>query len=244
MCKSGRVKGSHPLNSNGTKQAVGKGEPSLGSGSPSSTAIDLPANTTNQMTFEKLPRESNKAFAAFRVYLELGPQRSLALTAAKVGKSKVLMERWSRKYDWPGRVAAHAGYVAQVERETIEALAREKAIEWMKVHEDQRIQEWNARTRTLKLAEKIIARWERNEGKAGTLEGIARLLELASKLGRLASGMEGDVTTKDETTVRIDVTLALEKVYGVAAPPANIGSATQVVDVEATPVEPKQLEGK
>lgn len=238
MCESTRVKGSHPLNSNGTKQAIGKGEPSLGSGFPSSTAVDLPANTTNQMTFEKLPRESNKAFAAFRVYLELGPQRSLALTASKVGKSKVLMERWSRKYDWPGRVAAHAAYAGQIEREVIEGLAREKAIEWMKVFEDQRIAEWNARTRALKLAEKVIARWEKNENRVGTLEGIARLLELASKLGRLASGMEGDSSTKDETTVRIDVTLALEKVYSAAPPPGT------VVDVEASPVEPKQLEGK
>ena len=238
MCKSTSVKVPHPLNSNGTNQAVGKGEPSLGSGSPSSTAIDLPANTTSQMTFEKLPRESNKAFAAFRVYLELGPQRSLALTAAKVGKSKVMMERWSRKYDWPGRVAAHAAYAGQIEREVIEGLAREKAIEWMKVFEDQRIAEWNARTRALKLAEKVIARWEKNENRVGTLEGIARLLELASKLGRLASGMEGDTGGKEETAVRIEVTLALEKVYGAVQPAGN------VVDVEATPVEPKQLEGK
>ena len=189
------------------------------------------------LEFEQLPRESNKAFAAFRVYLEMGPQRSLARTAAKVGKSKVLMERWSRRYDWPGRVTAHGAYVAQVEREVIEGLAREKAIEWMKVHEDQRIEEWKARCRALRLAEKVITRWEKSEGKAGTLEGIARLLELASKLGRLASGMEVDAGPKEETAVRIEVTLALEKIYGPSQPAGN------VVEVEATPVEPKQLEG-
>ena len=39
-------------------------------------------------------------------------------------------------------------------------------------------------------------------------------------------------------SVRIEVTLALEKVYGAVQPAGN------VVDVEATPDEPKQLEGK
>lgn len=31
------------------------------------------------MAFEQQPRESEKAFAAFKTYLELGPERSLAL---------------------------------------------------------------------------------------------------------------------------------------------------------------------
>ena len=196
------------------------------------------------LEFEQLPREGNKAFAAFRVYLEMGPQRSLALTAAKLGKSKVLMERWSRRHDWIGRVTAHGAYAAQVERETIESLAREKAIEWMKVHEDQRIQEWNARCRALRLAEKIMTRWEKNEGKAGTLEGIARLLELASKLGRLASGMETDGLTVREggiTAVRIEVTVALEKIYGQPLPNELLAegqsSPPAIVEVEAVPVE-------
>ena len=171
--------------------------------------------------FDRLPRESVKAFSAFRAYLDLGPERSLATVAAKVGKSKVMMERWSRKYDWCGRVAAHVGYVAEVERLAIEGLAREKAVKWEKVHEDQRIAEWTARNRLVKLAERVIARWEKNEAKAGTLEGIARVLELASKLGRLASGMDGhgvDGVGKAGPAVRVEVSLALDKIYGEPLP--------------------------
>ena len=44
------------------------------------------------LKFEQLPREGTKAFAAFKTYLDLGPQRSLAAVAAKLGKSKVMME--------------------------------------------------------------------------------------------------------------------------------------------------------
>ena len=201
----------------------------MGSGSPSVTALGLPLgmeheerkmNMVRGYEFDRLPRESVKAFAAFRAYLDLGPERSLAAVATKLGKSKVMMEKWSRKYDWMGRVAVHAGYVAQVEREAIECLAREKAIEWFKVHEEQRIAEWSARGRLLKLAERMITRWEGNERKCGTLEGIARLLELASKLGRLASGMEGDGAgmTKERAGVHVEVNLALNKIYGEPLP--------------------------
>jgi len=62
--------------------------------------------------FERLPRESEKAFAAFSLYLSLGPQRSLAEVAQKLHKSVTMLGRWSAKFDWPARVAAHAAHLA------------------------------------------------------------------------------------------------------------------------------------
>src|SRR5436305_1665910 len=102
-------------------QAEGKEPPSLGSGGPSPAAVKAgrengkdendmeneALSLVKREQFEQLPRESSKAFAAFRTYLELGPERSLSKAAGKVGKSKVMMERWSRRYDWPGRVKHH-----------------------------------------------------------------------------------------------------------------------------------------
>jgi hypothetical protein len=78
------------------------------------------------LAFEQLPRESDKAFAPFSLYLSLGPERSLAKTAAKLGRSKVLMEKWSSKFDWPSRVAAYNSHMALVEREAAEAITRAK----------------------------------------------------------------------------------------------------------------------
>lgn len=51
------------------------------------------------MVFEQQARESNKAFAAFKTYLDLGPERSLVLVMDKLGRSKTVIERWSRKFD-------------------------------------------------------------------------------------------------------------------------------------------------
>ena len=64
------------------------------------------------------------------------------------------------------------------------------------------------------------------------LADISRILEVASKLGRLASGMATDkteVTGEDGGPIRVELAAALNKIYG------------EVVDVEATPVPPAQL---
>src|SRR5262245_49372726 len=145
------------------------------------------------LLFEQQPRESNKAFAAFRVYLELGSERSLLAVADKLEKSASLIERWSRKFDWPARIQAYVAHLATVERAAIEGLAVAKAVEWQKVHEAVRVAEWQRHQRLIALADEMIARWEKNKLKCGTLEGIARVLELATKLGRLAAGMPTEV---------------------------------------------------
>lgn len=52
------------------------------------------------------PNEGEKAFAAFKVYRDLGRSRSLRLAAREVGKSKGLLDKWSRKHGWVARCAA------------------------------------------------------------------------------------------------------------------------------------------
>lgn len=193
------------------------------------------------MTFEQQPRESNKAFAAFKTYLELGAQRSLATVAVQHGKSKTMIERWSRRFDWPARVQAHAAHLADAERKAIEGLALEKAVEWNKVHEALKIAEWQRHKKLIALADEMIARWEQNKHKCGTLEGIARILELATKLGRLAAGLPTEVkevNTTMKATIDVDWEVAIRKAYGQAevrppnAPAELAGKTGNVVDVE------------
>src|SRR5690349_14258742 len=94
------------------------------------------------MVFEQQSKESAKAFAAFRAYLELGPERSLAAVGQKLGKSKVMMERWSRKFDWSVRVQAYAAHLAEMERLAIQGVVDQKAVEWEKTHEAVRREAW------------------------------------------------------------------------------------------------------
>ena len=184
------------------------------------------------MAFEQQARESAKAFAAFSVYLHQGPERSLAAVAQRITKSSRLVKRWSARFDWPERVAAHAAHFAAIERRATEAVAHGKALDWAKVREAQRLEEYQMHEEALALARAAIGRWMANERRCGSLEGIARLLELASRLGRLASGMPTDrteVTGEDGGPIRVEFEAALRKVYGLA------------VDVEAVPVPPKEI---
>ncbi len=111
------------------------------------------------LAFEQQPKESDKAFAAFSVYLSMGAERSLAKTAAKLGRSKVMMEKWSRKFDWPARVVAYNAHMALVEREAAEAMTRAKGVDWAKRYQELREAEWQAQQELLDLAQHLIRRW-------------------------------------------------------------------------------------
>ena len=184
--------------------------------------------------FERLPRESEKAFAAFSLYLSQGSERSIAECARKLLKSSRLLRTWAQKYDWAGRVAAHGAHLAMVEREAIEATARGKAAEWSSREQKLRETEWEMHERAIAAAKRGLNAYMEREKVYANLSDIARMLEIASKLGRLATGLgDGEHRKGDDLpAVRVEVTVALEKIYGVAEPPADLPPAAAVVDVQ------------
>jgi hypothetical protein len=180
-----------------------------------------------RQTFEQQPKESAKAFAAFSVYLGMGAERSLAAVGQKLGKSKALVERWSAKFDWPARVQAQAAYLATVEREATEAVARGKAAEWLKRQQEVREREWEMHEKCIAAAKRAFDAFMSREKVYANLADIARMLEVASKLGRLASGLATDkteITGEDGGPIRLELEAALRKVYG------------DIVDVEVAPL--------
>ncbi|MBC8095866.1 MAG: hypothetical protein H7Y43_08635 [Akkermansiaceae bacterium] len=178
--------------------------------------------------FEQQLRESDKAFAAFSLYLSLGPERSLAVVAQKLAKSEQLLKRWSVKFGWAERVQAHGAHLAIVEREATELMARSKATEWLKREETLRETEWAMHERAIAAAKRGLDAFMQREKVYANLADIARMLEIASKLGRLATGLGPDGERRkgdDLPTVRVEVSVALEKIYGEPLP-------DEVVDVE------------
>ena len=112
---------------------------------------------------------------------------------------------------------ARDAHLALVERQATEAALKSKAAEWLARQCDQRDVEWALRCELIEAGREALRRWKADARRSGSLEGIARMLELASKLGRLASGMPTDHTeVTGEITVTLDVEweLALKKVYG------------------------------
>ena len=219
------------------KTGTGKGQPSLGSGSPSTAAIGLTKIMT--MPFEQQERESDKAFAAFSLYLSLGPQRSLVAVATKLGKSETLIGRWSKRHAWVARVQAQSEYLAGLEREATGGLVRAKANEWLARQQKLREAEWSMHEQCIAAARRGLAAFMEREKIYANLADIARMVEVASKMGRLASGMATDkteVTGDDGGAIKVEFALALKKVYG--QPEAGRSAEPAIIDVEAVPVDP------
>ena len=168
------------------------------------------------LPFEQQPKESAKAFAAFSIYLSLGPERSLRAVGEMLGKSEGLIERWSSKFDWSARVQAQEAHLAAVEREATEAMTRTKAARWLAKREDHRDEEWKLRTELIVAGRAVLEKFK-DGTKGATLGDVARAFELASRLGRLASGMATDrteITGEDGGPLQIELSAALNKVYG------------------------------
>ena len=196
------------------------------------------------LPFEQQPRESAKAFAAFSLYLSLGAERSMAAVARKLMKSEGLVARWAVKFGWQERVAAYAAHLAVVEREAVEATVRGKAAVWEQREQQLRETEWAMHQSAIAAAKRGLDEYLKKEKIHANLADIARMLEIASKLGRLATGLGDGERRKDDDlpAVRVEVTVALEKIYGqtesgLTLEPAPIGG--QIIDVEAKRLETK-----
>jgi hypothetical protein len=186
--------------------------------------------------FEQLPKESAKAFAAFSLYLNLGAERSTRAVGKQLGKSEGLMERWAAKFDWRSRVAAHAAHLAVVERGAIEATARGKAAEWEKRETQLRETEWAMHEAAIAAAKRGLAAYMEKDKVYANLADIARMLEIASKLGRLATGLGTDGERRggdDLPGLRVEVNIALEKIYG-----GDVSPDSGIVDVQIVPALP------
>jgi len=187
------------------------------------------------LPFEQQPRESAKAFAAFSLYLSLGAERSTAEVAKKLAKSAHLVRRWSAKFGWTDRVAAYCTHLSTVEREAIEAAARGKAAVWEKREQTLRETEWAMHERAIAAAKRGLDAYMEKDKVYANLADIARMLEIASKLGRLATGLDksNGETSDEPLTMRVEVTVALEKIYGEPLP-------GEIVDVETVPALPEK----
>lgn len=68
----------------------------------------------NGKPWERQQNESDKAFTAFRLYLDLGDARSLRTVNRQLSKSLTIISRWSSRWGWPDRVAAYRKHLNEI----------------------------------------------------------------------------------------------------------------------------------
>jgi hypothetical protein len=211
--------------------------------------METTEEATKRLAFERQPRESSKAYAAFKAYLDLGPQRTLA-AMAKLGRgSERSFQHWARRFGWKERIRAYDAHLAEVERLAIERFAKEKAVEWWKLQEPTRRLAWQEAEQAIELLHEARVRW-RESDRVPSLGEMARLLDLAIKLKQFAAGMPSEIKEVNATVtgkVSMEWEAAIRKAYGVEASPQppTISGPDVVVDVEEvgaqSPVIPRAV---
>ena len=144
-------------------------------------------------SWEQQPGESARAFEAFAVYRDMGPERSVRRVAQQLGKSGALISRWSSAHNWVERARAY-------DRE-LDQQARAQAVRDVRGMTDRHIQI------AMRLQEKALEALERLDVKALTPKMQLEFLTKATELERLnrisAAGMDGTVQTDGADEIEI-----------------------------------------
>ncbi len=191
--------------------------------------MNTPETKVGPLLFEQQPRETTKAYAAFKTYLDLGPQRSLAVAAEKMGCTRRRLEWLSRRHGWMARIDAFNQHFAELERQAIERMACAKAVEWWQLHEPARRQAWLEAEEAIRMVKEARERW-RKSGRTPGFEGMARMLDLAFRLKQFAAGMPSEIKEVHNLhagKVSVEWEDAIRKAYAVPPP-----AVPEVIDVQ------------
>lgn len=134
--------------------------------------------------WERQDGETPKQFEAFKIYRDMGEERSLSKVAQQLSKTKQLLSRWSSMNGWVDRCAAWDN-----EQDRLLRIQQLKDIKKMrKKHADVAVVMINAAVKGLNK----IMKSDPDEVDIKP-QDIARLVETASKLERISRGDVGDV---------------------------------------------------
>jgi hypothetical protein len=191
---------------------------------PASLITDIGDIEITQYPWRRLENEPITAYSYFKHYLTLPQPRKVARLAVQLRLHRQGLARYCATYKWVDRAAAYDDFLATKELQR-QKLRREKAdLEWAARRDEQREQEWDIAQQLLDKVRQMLQVPLFAERTEEILEGLdpqgriiirqiihfepldwgatdmARFFEVASKMARLATGMD-----TDQKKIRIDV---------------------------------------
>jgi hypothetical protein len=135
--------------------------------------------SAKRKAWERQPNETDKAFEAFKVYIDLGTKRSIAKAGQVLGKCPEVLQRWSTGNHWRARV---------------DAWEAEQDADWSQDRK-RRIREASERHANLARSATDIIAAALSTADPGALSpgDVARWLDVAVKVERLSLGMSTNV---------------------------------------------------
>jgi len=153
--------------------------------------------------WDRQKNESSKAYAAFCVYRDLGPDRSLEKVRQTLDKprSRKWLGEWCATYNWVERARAYDDYLEKKKREE-----KEKAILEMA--------ERHARL-AMAFQQRVAERLREINPSELSPADMARWLDIATKLERLSRGEPTEIEKQEHSgDIEVEIRLVDEDEYG------------------------------
>lgn len=147
------------------------------------TPIDI---NSLDMPWEQLPNEGDKPFEAFKLYRELGTNRSYREVAERLQKSETIIGRWGRNYHWGDRIRA---WENEVERQASQKLIKDIA----NMRARQAKQALTMQLKGMQFIKNLNFDEKQGEVSDVKLSEIVQLMRYASETERICMGDVGEV---------------------------------------------------
>jgi hypothetical protein len=176
--------------------------PAVLNGPPAATLPPPPA-------FAPVAGESERAFEAFRVYLELGPHRRYLAAGRKIGVTLRTIQRWANDFDWRGRIQAHAASGADQYSRSENALHHEVLRDAAARAKNFRDRQYAVAEAILEIAERYLERVEDADLDQLRFTDACRALDFASRIVRQTR--ETDAAASPDQGLRDQLTALLDQ---------------------------------
>lgn len=142
---------------------------------------------TNKL-WERQKGESEKSYEAFKIYRDMGEERSISAVGKRLAKSRNLIDRWKERWAWKERVRAYDN--------ELEKQAKSKAIKDYKAMTERHIKI------SIQLQKKALEALNNLEVEEMSAKDIKEFIKMATELERLSRTVEND--NQKENTISND----------------------------------------
>ena len=177
-----------------------------------------PSPAVALLDFSPAVGESDRAFEAFRAYLELGPRRRYAAAGRKVSVTLRTIQRWANDFDWRSRIQAHAARSAEQFVQTETAVQRDVLLDAAARAQAFRDRQYALAESILEVAERQLERVDEDDLDQVSFSDVCKAVDVASRLARHAR--ETPVADTPDQGLRDQLAALLDQVCGETLKPS------------------------
>lgn len=131
----------------------------------------MPKKSVKAQPWHPLLGETFAAYGLFRLYVDMGEERSLVKVCEETHRKYQLVASLSAKYKWLSRAAAHDAYIMSVQEASVEKTLQKEAITYAKRRSIYREREFTVAAKALARAEEMLS-WPLAETTVMKMENI------------------------------------------------------------------------